>query len=241
MTDEAAVVVVGAGPVGTTLAMDLARLGVDSILLERRRAIPPNPRCNTTNARSMELFRRLGCADAVRAAGLPGDFNTDVVFLTRLNGVEITRYERSTPDDVRAGTQHGVASDWPTPEPQHFVSQIYLEPVLRAHAVERWGVDLRAGWALESFDQTDGGVTSTVVEVDTGERRTIRSRHLVGCDGASSLVRKGIGSKLEGMAGVSNMCSTYFRSARVGELARKVPGWMLRFIGGAILVAIDGD
>ena len=107
--EEVPVLVAGAGPVGTTLAMDLARLGVASIVLERRRGIPPNPKCNTTNARSMELFRRLGCADAIRDSGLPADHTTDVVFMTRLTGVELARFERSTPADVRAGTQHGVA------------------------------------------------------------------------------------------------------------------------------------
>lgn len=239
--DFTPVLIAGAGPVGTTLAMDLARLGVATVLLERRRAIPPNPRCNTTNARSMELFRRLGCADAVRDAGLPADFNTDVVYLTRLNGTEITRYERSTTAEVRSGNEHGVGAGWPTPEPQHFLSQIYLEPVLRTHAVQRWGVDLRAGWELRSFDQDDDGVTATVADVDTGEILTIRSRFLVGTDGAGSLVRKAIGSKLEGNPGFNNMCSTYFRSTRVGELAKNAPGWMLRFVGGGILVAIDGD
>lgn len=238
--EDTAVVVAGAGPVGTTLAMDLARLGVPSVVVERRRQVPPNPRCNTTNARSMEVFRRLGCADAVRDAGLPADFNTDVVYMTRLTGVEITRYERSTPADVRAGTQHGVAAGWPTPEPQHFLSQIYLEPILRAHAVDCWHVDLRAGWEVAGFEQDGVGVTTTIRDVDTGERRTIRSRYLVGCDGSGSKIRKGIGSRLEGIPGLGNMCSTYFRSERVGELARSVRGWMLRFVGGGILVAIDG-
>lgn len=72
------VLIAGAGSVGITPAMDLARLGVDNIVLEARREVPPNPRCNTTNARSMELLRRLGCADAVRSAGLPPDHNTDI-------------------------------------------------------------------------------------------------------------------------------------------------------------------
>lgn len=242
MTDvDVPVLIAGAGPVGTTLGMDLARLGVGSIVLERRREIPPNPRCNTTNARSMELFRRLGCADAVREAGLPADFNTDVVYMTRLNGREITRYERSTRAEVQSGDEHGVGAGWPTPEPQHFLSQIYLEPVLRSCAVDTWGVDLRPGWELQSFDQDDDGVTSTIVDVDTGEQQTIRSRFLVGADGAASVVRKAIGSKLEGIPELNHMCSTFFRSPRVGELVEASPGWMLRFIGGGILVAIDGD
>ena len=52
------VVIAGGGPVGVTLAMDLTRLGVHSVVLERRHDQPPNQRCNTTNSRSMELLRR---------------------------------------------------------------------------------------------------------------------------------------------------------------------------------------
>lgn len=240
-TENTAVLIVGAGPVGTTLAMDLARLGVKALVVERRRGIPPNPKCNTTNARSMEIFRRLGCADDIRAAGLPADHSTDVVYMTRLTGVEITRYERSTPADVLAGTQHGVAADWPTPEPQHFISQMYLEPVLRQAAVERWGVELWEGWELESFDQGDGAVDAVVRAVDTGERRTIRASYLVGTDGAASDVRRFIGARLEGIDRITDMCSTYFRSRRVAEIAADMPGWMLRSAAGrSILVAIDG-
>lgn len=239
--ESTTVLIAGAGPVGTVLAMDLARLGVRSILVDRRRDIPPNPKCNTTNARSMEFLRRLECADAVRSAGLPADHNTDVVYMTRLTGTELARYERSTPNDVRAGTQHGVAANWPTPEPQHFISQIFLEPVLRSTAIERWEVDLREGWELTDYVQDRGGVTSTIRDVGSGEEQTIRSRFLVGTDGASSVVRRAIGARLEGIDRITDMCSTHFRSARVTELAKDMPGWMLRSMSGrAILVAIDG-
>lgn len=241
-TENTAVLIVGAGPVGNTLAMDLARLGAKALVVERRRGIPPNPKCNTTNARSMEIFRRLGCADDIRAAGLPADHSTDVVYMTRLNGVEITRYERSTPADVLAGTQHGLAADWPTPEPQHFISQIYLEPVLQQTAVERWGVGIWEGWELESFDQGDGALEAVVRDVDSGERRTIRAAYLVGTDGAASDVRRTIGARLEGIDRITDMCSTYFRSRCVTEIATDMPGWMLRSAAGrSILVAIDGD
>lgn len=235
------VLIVGAGPVGTTLAMDLARLGVQSILIDKRRGVPPNPKCNTTNARSMEFFRRLGCADAVRDAGLPADHNTDIVYMTRLNGIEIVRYERPTTADVRAGTQHGVAANWPTPEPQHFISQLFLEPVIRSHAIEHWGVDLREGFELVEFDHDGELVTATVRDVDTRQSTTIRAQYLVGADGAVSIVRKAIGARLEGIDRLNDMVSTYVRAPEVTDIARDMPGWMLRSAAGrAILVAIDG-
>lgn len=122
------VLVIGAGPVGVTLALELALHGVTSTVVEARSEIPPNPRCNTTNARSMEIFRRLGVADAVRKAGLPAGNSTDVVYMTAMNGHEIQRFARQTPQDVLNGRFHGIGGNWPTPEPQHFISQLYMEP-----------------------------------------------------------------------------------------------------------------
>jgi 2-polyprenyl-6-methoxyphenol hydroxylase-like FAD-dependent oxidoreductase/sugar lactone lactonase YvrE len=234
------VLIAGGGPVGVTLAMDLAYRGIRSIIIDKRKNELPNPRCNTTNARSMEIFRRLGCADAVRGAGLPAEWNTDVVYLTRMTGVELTRYERSTPADWRRGTPHGVSSTWPTPEPQHFISQIYVEPVLRAHARDHYGVEILEGWELTEFAQDAAGVHSVAVHVETGERCTFRSTYLVGADGGGSAVRTGINARLEGQAVLRNTCSIYMRAPRLSELARENPGWMYRFVSGVIMVAIDG-
>ena len=72
---EADALVVGAGPVGLTLAMDLAARGVRVAVCETRRyAEPPNVKCNHVSARSMEVFRRLGVAAKLRGAGLPADY-----------------------------------------------------------------------------------------------------------------------------------------------------------------------
>ena len=68
------VLVVGAGPVGLTAAMDLASRGIDVVVAEIRSAgEPPNVKCNHVSARSMEVFRRLGIVRQVRDAGLPAD------------------------------------------------------------------------------------------------------------------------------------------------------------------------
>ena len=86
------VLVVGAGPVGLTLATDLAQRGVTVLMAEIREfAQPPNVKCNHVSARSMEHFRRLGVAPTLRAAGLPEDYPNDVVFRTSMTGMELTR------------------------------------------------------------------------------------------------------------------------------------------------------
>jgi 2-polyprenyl-6-methoxyphenol hydroxylase-like FAD-dependent oxidoreductase len=86
------VLIVGAGPVGLSLAMDLARRGVGVTLVEMRAAgEPPSVRCNHVSARTMETFRRLGIARTVRDAGLPADHPNDVAFRTTAIGIEMAR------------------------------------------------------------------------------------------------------------------------------------------------------
>jgi 2-polyprenyl-6-methoxyphenol hydroxylase-like FAD-dependent oxidoreductase len=91
-TLKADVLIVGAGPVGLTLAMDLASRGVSVVICETRRfAEPPNVKCNHVASRTMEQFRRLGVAQKLRDAGLPADHPNDVVFRTSVTGIELTR------------------------------------------------------------------------------------------------------------------------------------------------------
>ena len=72
---ETQVLVVGGGPVGLTLAMDLARRGIRTVVAElRRKREPPSVKCNHVSARSMEIFRRLGVSKAIREAGTPTTF-----------------------------------------------------------------------------------------------------------------------------------------------------------------------
>jgi len=91
-TIDSDVVIVGAGPVGLTLAMDLASRGVNVTVAELRRASePPSVKCNSISARSMEIFRRLGVAAKLRGAGLPADYPNDIASRTTATGIELCR------------------------------------------------------------------------------------------------------------------------------------------------------
>lgn len=86
------VLVIGGGPVGMLLAIDLAARGVTVTLVEARPAGQlPSVKCNHIASRTMETFRRLGLSRAVRAVGLPDDFPNDIVFRTRMTGKEMAR------------------------------------------------------------------------------------------------------------------------------------------------------
>jgi len=93
---KADVLIAGGGPVALTLALDLSWRGVDVVVAERRPAhAEPSVKCGQISARSMEVFRRLGVADRLRAVGLPADYPIDIVSATTVTGIEL--HSRWTP------------------------------------------------------------------------------------------------------------------------------------------------
>ena len=135
------VLIVGGGPVGLALAIDLGWRGVSCLVVERNDGTITHPRANAENARSMEFFRRWGIADQVRAAGTPQDYPHDAVYATGFNGFEIARI-------VRSG--HGGKGASPiSPERPQRCNQIWLDPILRDRALGFPTVDIRYGFELE--------------------------------------------------------------------------------------------
>src|SRR3954468_10613647 len=114
---EAQVLVVGGGPVGLTLAMDLAQRGIRTVVAElRHKGEPPSVKCNHVSARSMEIFRRLGVAKAIRNAGLPADYPNDVSYRVSFTGKELSRIPIPCRRD-RYTASGGPDTWWPTAEP----------------------------------------------------------------------------------------------------------------------------
>ncbi len=222
---ETPVLIAGAGPVGLTLAMDLASRGIPVVIAEiRRYAEPPNVKCNHVAARTMEQFRRLGVARKLRDAGLPADYPNDVVFRTSVTGIELTRIPIPCRRDRYSETE-GPDAWWPTPEPPHRINQLFLEPILLEHTAALPGVTLLNRTRIDSFTQDDGGVTAIVTDLDSGATRSIRCRYMVGCDGGSSTVRKQIGAKLEGTAVIQRVQSTYIRAPQLAAMIPGKPAW----------------
>jgi 2-polyprenyl-6-methoxyphenol hydroxylase-like FAD-dependent oxidoreductase len=236
--DRVGVLVVGAGPAGLTLAIDLARRDVACLVVEATEERGVNPRCNTTSARSMEIFRRLGLADEIRRAGLPEDYPTSIHYRTTLSGEEIFRIDLPSAGDILAGAGKDT---WPTPEPQHRISQLFLEPILERHASELPGLTLERGTRLIGLQQHDDHVEA-VVET-AGARRTLRCAYVVGCDGAHSTVRRRLGIRYEGVDAIQRFVSTLVRSPELGRLAARDRAWTYWTYGRRIasLIAIDGE
>ena len=177
------VLIVGGGPVGLSLAMDLSQRGVQVALVEQRPFMqPPSVKCNHVAARTMEQFRRLGVAQRLRDSGLPGDYPNDVAFRTTVTGIELTRVP--IPGRSTRFTDHsGPDGWWPTPEPPHRINQIYLEPVLLEHVASLPKVRLFHRTEVGEFTQDEHGVTAPGRHIDSGEATRFHARYLVGCDG----------------------------------------------------------
>src|SRR5262245_40325270 len=240
---EASIVVVGAGPVGLTLALDLAWRGIDVIVLETRRAgEPPNVKCNQVSARSMEIFRRLGLADEIRATGLPAEYRNDVSCCIAATGAELARIRLPS----RAGRMRGeTGADgaWPAAEFPHRINQLFLEPLLFTHAAAQPRIRILNRTRFEGFTQGPDGVTAIAEDLDGGARITLTSRYLVGCDGGRSTVRHGIGAELLGIPVVQHVQSTYFRAPDLIDRLPGEPAWMYLAFNPrrcGTMMAIDG-
>src|SRR5262245_10916592 len=210
MTDrmETQVLIVGGGPVGLTLAMDLARRGIRTVVAElRHKGEPPSVKCNHVSARSMEIFRRLGVAKAIRDAGLPADYPNDVSYRVSFTGKELSRIPIPCRRDRYTATG-GPDTWWPTAEPPHRINQIFMEPVLFEHARQMPRVSILNRTSVESFAEHRDGIFAEARDLDTGETLTIAAEYVVGCDGARSFVRKAIGANLAGTPVIQNVQST---------------------------------
>ncbi len=190
------VLIVGAGPVGLTLAIDLGRRGIRCTLVEKKEAPEFLPKMERCNARTMEIFRRMGLAGKIRAAGLPRDVPMDVYVALAMNEPPLLRLKY--PSVAEAEAQTAACNDGSMPlEPYQLISQYTLEPLLKAEADALCGVAVRYGCEFLSLSQDAEGATAHVRHAG-GAVQDIRAQFVVGCDGGASVVRKQLGIQLRG-------------------------------------------
>jgi 2-polyprenyl-6-methoxyphenol hydroxylase-like FAD-dependent oxidoreductase len=238
------VLIVGAGPVGLTLAIDLAWRGIDVSVVETRSAAePPEPKCNHVAARTMEIFRRLGIAEKIRNAGLPADYPHDISYRTSFTGQELTRIHIPCRRDRFTATD-GPDCNWPTPEPPHRINQIFLEPILFAHAAAQPRIRIVNRTTVDDVVVEDNSARATLRDLDTGTTRIVQCRYLIGCDGARSIVRKAIGAELSGDAIIQRVQSTYIRAPGLIDRQGSERAWGTGAINprrSGMVYAIDGN
>src|SRR5262249_56327502 len=117
------VLIAGGGPVGMTLACELARRGIACMLVERNATTTRYPKMDITNARSMELFRRLALVDGLRSVAVSEDNNFDASWVTSLTGHELHRFCYPSVNEWRRRIRDNNDGSMPG-EPPMRVSQV---------------------------------------------------------------------------------------------------------------------
>ncbi|WKG07358.1 FAD-dependent monooxygenase [Nocardia sp. PE-7] len=175
------VLVAGAGPTGLTLAIDLARRGVDVRIVDRADSPFRGSRGDGLQPRTLEVFDDLGVIDAVLAAGCELPVMRAYFAGTFVGERRMAEPVEPTPD---------------VPYPNAWVlGQSDTEAILRARLAEL-GVTVEFGTALADFSQDDAGVTATLHR--DGHTESVRASYLVGADGGASAVRKRLGIAFDG-------------------------------------------
>lgn len=183
---ETPILIAGGGPVGLALGLDLNHHATDCLVAEQEAgtALVVQAKAGTHNERTMEFCRRWGLVDEI-AASYPDDEARDTVYCTALDGHYIGRSKGPSARD------RGVPPVGP--EMMRRCAQNQFDPILARAVQASQHAKLHYGAKFESFEQDDEGVTSTLLEVETGKSIKIRSQYLVGCDGAGSAIRRALG------------------------------------------------
>ena len=213
------VVIVGAGPSGLAAAIELGSRGIACTVLERQSRAGYAPRAKTTHTRTREHLRRWGIADKLAAASPFGiDYPTHVLFVTRLAGPLIHRFEHAlqcAPDRDERYSEHG-----------QWIPQYKLEAVLREHAQSLPAVDIAFGQEFVGYEEVEGDLHVRIRDTKTGEDHTLGADYLIGADGARSAVRDAIGATMIGAYGLSRNYNTIFRARGLAQAHAHGPGIM---------------
>lgn len=215
---ESTVAIIGGGPAGLATAIELGMRGVSCVVLEKTERGGYAPRAKTTHTRTREHMRRWGIADKLAAASPFGvDYPINVVFATRLGGKLIKRFENALQCSPQRDDRYSEHSQW--------IPQYKLERVMRDHVAIIPEIELRFGAEYLGFEQDRDGVTVRFRDLD-GAERSLRTRYLIGADGARSKVRDDIGAKMVGTYGLSRNYNIIFRAPGLAEAHHLGPGAM---------------
>ena len=245
---QARVLIVGGGPAGLILALELGQRDVPCIVFEQNSGPPTFPKANSTTSRTMEHYRRLGVVEDIRKLGLPDDYPPDISYHTRLATHEMARLRWPSRQDALQA-RYQPDRNWPTPEPLHRAQQMLVEPVLKRHTERYPAIDFRYGWRVESIEQSADRVTVRAVELATGRDALFEADYAVGCDGPRSLVRKALGISYDGIGAEDGefmggrMLAAHFDAPAVYDipgLAKSWQYWAINRQRFGILIAIDG-
>ena len=204
---ETSVLIAGGGPVGLATALELGDRGIPCLLVEQGSGVVEQPKLGLVSTRTMEFCRRWGIAQTIRDA-YPPDFPQTILFVTSLAGYELARQDYPSFSELPP-----IDS---SPERHQRCSQIFFEPILQDAVGQRPSAGLKFHCRLAGFAQDADGVTATCEDLDSGDELIIRAQYLIGCDGATSNVRKQLGIGMDGKV-LSYSANIFFRAPHLWE------------------------
>ncbi len=212
MREKYPVIIVGAGSVGLTLALELSNRGIPCLILEKRESTSTQPKCNLVNARSMEHMRRLGLEEEFRKQGIPSNYSTSIKFLTSLGGKKITEFKfPSFNEAVEQKKITAFGCKKATTLPQR-ISQIYTERILRQKVDKESVLNILFNCEVTGFNEVDSSIEVTFFDKKRLEEKRVKGSYLVGCDGASSFVRNHLNIKMDGAKSIKSMLGIQFHA-----------------------------
>lgn len=230
------VLIVGGGPVGLGLALELAGHGIRSELIDQGDGIVRLSKMGAVSVRSMEHCRRWGVAEDVRNSGFPVDYPHDQYFCTSLNGHLVGVIEMPSRDRAEDSDD--------SPEQKQRCPQLWFDPILQRKAAADPRVKLTYHGRLTGFTDHGDHVVAEIENVETGEISLIEAEYLAGCDGGGSLVRQLLGYELEGDR-LSNSVGIYFTLRNLHDyhpLGKGTRYWMIGEEGTwGNLTVVDGS
>lgn len=218
---QTSVLIVGGGPVGLAMAVELGQLGVPSVLVEQR--LPSaeiQAKAGSVSYRSVEYCRRWGILNDVYNCGFPDDYQLDQIFCTDLGGFELGR-------NVGPSMATFVGPE-ATPVRRQRCPQMWFDPILRREAERLECVRIIEGTRVTGVEQTNDAVHADLAALTSGLKSSLDARYAVLCEGAEGSIRQSLSMSMSGTwllnysISILIRCPKFRQSVKFGDASRYI-------------------